>query len=319
MNLFKNLDLKLISLVVATILWVMVTGKDYRYGDFNIPIELKGLPENLVITRAGVEDKEIKNATVRIRASETIIRTLDERSMFLRVDISNLGAGHHPVPLTEDMVTGRPPGAEITDIFPSVLELDIEEMLILPLVEVNPEILGKPADNYDISRIICTPSRVSVRGPKSIVQQIEKISTPPVNVEGLAETVLQRTLRLIPPHPQVSVNPEAVDLRIEISEKVISKSFRKIPVEIRGARYVTQINPRTLGVWVKGPISEINKLAAENIKVFVTLTGDEPRLKNISLNPQSEFVPADSFPNVQVKRFSQSYVDLFLTNKRIKQ
>ena len=51
-NLLENLPLKLISVVIAIFLWFMVTGKDYRVGDFNIPIELMGLPENLILTRA---------------------------------------------------------------------------------------------------------------------------------------------------------------------------------------------------------------------------------------------------------------------------
>gem|GEM_PF-1904980 len=311
-NLLKNLPLKLISLVIAIFLWFMVTGKDYRVGDFNIPIELMGLPENLILTRAASEDSEVKNAIVRIRATETVIMTLGERSMFLQMDISNLNEGHHPIQLSGDMVMGRPPGAEITEITPRVLELDIEDLLIKPIVPVNPEILGKPADNYDIWQINCTPPSVRVQGPKSVVEKIEKISTPQINVDGMSQSTLERSLLLVPPHPLVSLFPEVVSLRIRIGEKLITKNFRSIPVEIVGVDYLPRINPKSLSTTLTGPISQIENLSKENVRVFIELTGDEPRQEDIRLDPQFECVPADSFPDVRLERFSQSYIDVFL-------
>ena len=311
-NLLENLSLKLISVVIAIFLWFMVTGKDYRVGDFNIPIELMGLPENLILTRAASEDSEIKNAIVRIRATETVIITLDERSMFLQMDISNLGMGHHLMQLSGDMVMGRPPGAEITEITPGVLELDIEDLLIKPVVVVKPEILGKPADNYDIWQINCTPPSVRVQGPKSVVEKIEKISTPQINVDGMSQSTLERSLLLVPPHPLVSLFPKVVNLRIRIGEKLITKNLRNIPVEIVGVDYLPRINPKSLSTTVTGPISQIENLSKENVRVFIELTGDEPRQEDIRLEPQFECVPADSFPDVQLERFSQSYIDVFI-------
>ena len=311
-NILKNLPLKLISLVIAIFLWFMVTGKDYRVGDFNIPIELMGLPENLILTRAASEDSEVKNAIVRIRATETVIMTLDERSMFLQMDISNLGMGHHLMQLSGDMVMGRPPGAEITEITPRVLELDIEDLLIKPIVVVNPEILGKPADNYDIWQINCTPPSVRVQGPKSVVEKIEKISTPQINVDGMSQSTLERSLLLVPPHPLVSLFPEVVSLRIRIGEKLITKNFRSIPVEIVGVDYLPRINPKSLSTTVTGPISQIENLSKENVRVLIELTGDEPQQEDIRLVPQFECVPADAFPDVRLERFSQSYIDVFI-------
>lgn len=316
-NLLKNLPLKLISLLIAIFLWFMVTGKDYRYGDFNIPIEPNGLLENLILTRAASEDSDVKNATVRVRATETVIRTLDERSMFLQMDISKFGEGHHLMQLSGDMVMGRPPGAEITEITPRVLELDIENLLIKPIVVVNPEILGKPADNFDIWQINCDPPSVRVQGPKSVVEKIEKISTPQINVDGMSQSTIERSLLLVPPHPLVSLFPEVVNLRIRIGEKFITKSFRNIPVEIIGAEYLLRINPKSLSTTATGPISQIEKLSKENVRVFIGLTGDEPREEDIRIEPQFECVPADSFPDVRLERFSQSYIDVFISNQKI--
>jgi len=318
-NLLKNLPLKIISLVIAIFLWLMVTGKDYRYSDFNIPIEPRGLPDNLILTRTASENQEVKNATVRVRATETVIRSLDDRSMFLQIDISNYGEGHHLVPLNGDMVMGKPPGAEITEITPRVLELNIEQLLIKPSVVVNPEILGKPADNYDIWQIKCDPPSVRVRGPKNMVEKIEKISTPQINVDGMSQSLIERSLLLVPPHPLVSIFPEVVNLRIQIGEKLISKNFRGVPVEIVGAEYLLRINPKSLSVTVTGPISQIENLAKENVRTFIKLTGNEPLEKDIRVDPQFACTPADSFPNVRLERFSQSYIDLFIINKKIKQ
>ncbi|MFH1070101.1 MAG: CdaR family protein [Candidatus Glassbacteria bacterium] len=316
MNLMKNLSLKLISLVIAVILWFTVTSKDYRYGDFNIPLELRGLPGNLILIRASFEDHEVNNVTVRTRASEAIIRSMGERAMFLSVDISHLDEGRHMLQLSESMVLGRPPGVEITEIFPRVLELEIEPLLIQPAVRVRPEILGKPAGNFDVVEILCVPPTVRVSGPKKIVEKIETLSTPQINVDGMTATVIERSLVLVSPHPLVKLMPESVNLRIRIGEREISRNFERMPVEVRKEKYVTQINPRTLDAWVQGPHSQIEKIARKNIRVFVTLNDLEPSRKNIRLEPQLEISPSDSFPQVRLERFSQNYVDALVTNHK---
>ncbi|OGG02256.1 MAG: hypothetical protein A3F83_05315 [Candidatus Glassbacteria bacterium RIFCSPLOWO2_12_FULL_58_11] len=317
MNLHKNLPLKFISLVIAIFLWYMVTGKDYRYGDFNIPLELRGLTESLILTKTTADNQEVNKVTVRIRATETVIRALGERTMFLRLDISHLGEGHHTVQISDEMVMGRPPGAEVAEIFPRVLELDVEPLLIRPFVMVNPEILGKPAGDFDISLIRCDPPSVSVRGPKNLVEKIEKISTPQVNVDGMTATTIERSLTLVPTNPLVLLVPDKVDLRIVIGEKAFSRSFQQVPVEVKNARYEYRINPRHISVWVTGPLSQVEKLTEKNLHPVVTLTGQEPAAKNIRLDLQLICAPQDSFPGVRLERFSQNYVDVFLTHRKL--
>lgn len=316
MNLTRNISLKLISLLIAVFLWFTVTSKEYRYGDFNIPLELQGLPQNLIVTGAKFDNQEVNNVTVRVRASETLIRGLGDRSMFLRVDISGMGVGEHTVQLTDDMVMGRPPGAEITDIFPRVIQVEIEQLLIRPFVAVNPEILGKPAENFNITSIRTEPPSVRVSGPESVVKGIDNISTRQVNVDGMRGLTLERNVRLAPPHPQVTIQPESVNLRITIEEKEISRKFEDLAVSVRGGEYETRINPQQLDVWVQGPVSQVRRLSPENLNAFVRLEGNEPRGENLQLDPQLEVVPQDSFPGVTLERFSQGYVDALVTSQR---
>ena len=318
MKFLQNIELKLISLAIATILWIMVTGKEYRYGDFNIPIELTGLPETLVISSYGPDDNEVKNSTVRIRANETVIKNLDERTMFLRVNLSSLGEGNHNILLSEDMVEGKPPGAEITDIFPDNLELTIELNVLRSQIPVIPSLLGKPAEGYDIHDSYCIPRSVSIEGPKSIVENIEKVATSPVRIEGLTSSMVQRNLPLISPGRRVKTSLQAVDLRVEIGERLISKDFNRIPVIVKGTIYESRINPKTLGVRVKGPISQINRLKQENLQVVLLLEGNEELQQNLRLeNLQIECIPRDSFPDIELERLSQSFVDLWLTRNMI--
>ena len=237
--------------------------------------------------------------------------------MFLQVNIEGMGAGSHTVQLTDDMVMGRPPGAEITEIFPRVININIEQLLIRPDVVVNPEILGKPADNYDIALIVSDPPIVRVSGPKSIVEKIEMIRTQQVNVDGLKNMTLDREVRLVPPHPEVHVLPESVSLRIRIDEKTISKKFEKVDVQIKGAEFQTTINPTRLDVWVQGPISQIDHIKKVDLSAFVQLTGSEPHGSNLKMDPQLEIVAADSFPGVRLERFSQSYVDILVSSRRL--
>ncbi len=317
MNLTRNLSLKLISLLIAVFLWFTVTSKEYRYGDFDIPLELHGVPENLVVTSTTFNKQEVNNVTARVRARESLISSLGERSMFLSVDITGMGVGRHPLQLNDAMVMGRPPGAEITEIFPRVIEIEIEQLLIRPDVVVNAEILGKPAENYDITSIRSDPPTVRVSGPKSIVDGIDKIRTQQVNIDGMRATTLNRQVRLALPHPMVNIIPEAVTLRIRIEEKSISRKFERMELQVSGTSFQTRINPVQLDVWVQGPISQINRLLREQLTAFVQLAGGEPKGQNIRFDPLIKVNPSDSFPDVKLERFSQSYVDVMVTSKRL--
>lgn len=319
MNLTRNLSLKLISLLIAVFLWFTVTSKEYRYGDFNVPLELQGLPDNLVVTSTTFDGQEVNNVTVRVRASEALIRSLGERSMFLRVDIGGLGVGSHPMQLDDAMVLGRPPGAEITEIFPRVIDVRIERLLIRPDIVIDPEILGKPAENFDISLIQIDPPTVRASGPQSIVDKIEKIRTQQINVDGMRAMTLNRQVRLVPSNPAVNLIPETVNLRIRIEEKSISRKFEQVEIGIKGARYRTRINPSRLDVWVQGPISQINNLEKENLAASVQLNGDEPQGENLRMDPQLEVLGGDSLSGVTLERFSQSYVDILVTSQPLQQ
>ncbi|MBW7995407.1 MAG: YbbR-like domain-containing protein [Candidatus Glassbacteria bacterium] len=314
MNLTRNLSLKMISLLIAVFLWLTVTSKEYRYGDFTIPLELNGLPKNLVVTSTSFDGQEVNNVTARVRASETLILSLGERSMFLSVDISGMGVGSHPVQLTEQMVMGRPPGAEIT-VIPRAVEIDIEQLMIRHDVVVNAEILGKPAENYDITSIRSDPSIVRVSGPGSIVEEIDMVRTQQINVDRLTEITLDRQVRLMPPNPAVNLFPETVNLRIRIEEKSISRKFEQVEIKIRGAEFQTRINPSRLDVWVQGPISQIKDLTVEDLAAYVLLDGDEARGENIRMDPQLDVSSGDSVSRVMLERFSQSYVDVLVTSK----
>ena len=314
-RLLNNLGLKILALVIASILWAIVSGKEYRYGDFNIPVALIGLPDNLVISSFLPDDNEIKNATVRIRANETVIRNIDERTMYLSVDLEGYGSGVHKIILTQDMVKGRPPGAEITDITPADIEIEIEEKIYRSNVPAYPSLLGTPADGFDIYDSYCMPRTVSLEGPKTKVEAIEKINTSPVRIEGLRQPMLQRDLTLVSPDRRVSIIPDRVDLRVIIGEKIISRTLENIAVNIP-AGYKGRINPPSLGVTVRGPMSQVNKLEKENLDVQILVPDGSSFNRNIRIdNIQLRVAPPDSFPDVTLERFSQGFIDIWLTGR----
>ena len=314
-KLLNNLGLKILALVIASILWAIVSGKEYRYGDFNIPVAMVGLPDNLVISGFLPDDNEIKNATVRIRASETAIRNIDERTMYLSVDLDGYDNGVHKIILTDDMVKGKPPGAEITDITPADLEIEIEEKIYRSNVPAYPSLLGTPEDGYDIYDSYCMPRTVSLEGPKSKVEEIEKINTSPVRIEGLNKSLLQRDLTLVSPDRRITVIPDRVDLRVIIGEKIISRTLENIDVKIP-AGFRGRINPPAISVTVRGPLSQVDKLGMGNLSVWIQIPAQSSLNRNIRIDDlQLKVTPPDSFPDVSVERFSQGFIDVWLTGR----
>jgi YbbR domain-containing protein len=182
--LLQNLPLKLVSLVLATVLWFVIAGEKTSEMGLSVPVELKNFPTDLELTGDAVNAVE-----VRLRASPSIIQSLGPQEVSAHVDLSGVVEGEHIVNLTADSIR-IPFGVKVVRINPSTLTLNLERT-VQKMVPVRARLLGRPAPGYEVAEVTAAPPEVRVTGPKSRVQEAEGAFTEPVSVEGAASTVVE--------------------------------------------------------------------------------------------------------------------------------
>lgn len=175
--LVRNWELKLLSLMLAFILWLSLIPEEKTFSEktLTIPLQTHNLPANMELV-----EKPDLTVDVTIRAPNRMINEVSAANVFVRLNLSTATLFQQEYPLNETMVS-LPPGAEVVRISPNKVRLKLErtEEVMLDIV---PTVIGQAREGYGISKIEISPPRVLVRGPESKVREKDKVSTSPINI-----------------------------------------------------------------------------------------------------------------------------------------
>ncbi len=155
----------------------------------------------------------IQTVKVRLRGPDRQLRTLAPYAVNVVVDVSDLEpSGAEVVHLAAANVL-RPDETDVVSVEPSTLpvRLDLETTRTLPVV---PRIVGEPAGGAVPGEIRAVPETAVVRGPRSLLGNLDSLATSPVSLDGHAFS-FEQTVSVIPPDPLVRiVQPGAVTVRV---------------------------------------------------------------------------------------------------------
>jgi YbbR domain-containing protein len=178
--LAHNFGLKLISLALATGLWLAVSRDEQAEVPIEVPIEFRNVPEGLEIS-----SEHIPEAQIRLRGPERLIRRLQRSDIHMEVDLAGTKPGERTFDLSSRQVH-QPFGLEVVLIVPGQLHLAFDTQLTRR-VEIHPRVVGEPAQGYSVSHVITVPPVISISGPRHRVEAVEAAITDPVDVSGAME------------------------------------------------------------------------------------------------------------------------------------
>jgi hypothetical protein len=168
--LLQNLPLKVASLGLAVLLWLVIAGERTSEMGLQIPVELQNFPRDLELTGDPVDTVE-----VRLRASPGVMKQLGPAEISAQIDLQGVSDGERIVHLTAESIR-VPFGVTVVRITPAILNLNFERTL-QKLVPVRPRILGRPAPGHEVAEIVSEPAEVRIAGPKSRVMEVESAFT----------------------------------------------------------------------------------------------------------------------------------------------
>jgi len=255
-----NLPLKLVSLVLAVLLWFVIAGEKTSEMGLSVPVELQNFPKDLELTGDPVDTVE-----VRLRASPGIIQRLTPGDVSAHIDLADAHEGERIVHLTPDSVR-VPFGVTVVKISPSIITLNLERTLS-KTVPVRPRLLGRPAPGYEVAEMTTEPAEVRIAGPKSRVQEVESAYTEPVSVEGAEANVVDHVnIGLEDPLLRIQGNPR-VRVTVRIREVEHTRTFPGLLVEVRRGSFAAR--PPRVNVVLAGPASVLDQADSASIRPYV--------------------------------------------------
>jgi YbbR domain-containing protein len=171
----ESIALKLVSLLLALILWISIIGFKSEEVIKRVKFEPL-LPPGLVLM------SEIPSyIEYTFSGSRVLLKDVERRIQPIRPDLTKKDQDRAlRLVLTSDMIGDLPAGVKVTSIAPQTVVLRLEE-LVEKTFEVKAVFQGLP-EGHQVSRIKTSPSKVAVSGPKSIIDSLDSIRTQPIDL-----------------------------------------------------------------------------------------------------------------------------------------
>jgi YbbR domain-containing protein len=185
----KNLGLKLISLLMACVVWFLVSGprrERPRERIVTASVSLVGLPTHLVITTPDIQS----TVSVRVRGRTSALRSLASQNLEASADLSQLTEpGDFEITIRPQHIN-VPEDVEAVSITPNKLRVRIEQ-LRQRTVPIRPFLVGDPPVGYIIGEVTESPERALISGPASQIMRISEVATERIIMTGRTETFVQ--------------------------------------------------------------------------------------------------------------------------------
>jgi len=204
-----NFGLKLLSLLLATGLWMMIS-RDEEPAEVAIhaPIVFQHVPSSLEIS-----SEKITDAQIRVRGPERLIRQIQARDVHAEIDLADAKPGERTFDLTSQQVR-HPRELTVVQVVPSQVHLAFDTRLTRD-VEVKPNVLpGTFPGGAQIVKIDADPSRITITGPRQHVEKIQVATTDPIDATGTTSTGVFTT-NVFVPDPLVQVT-QVTPIRVTV-------------------------------------------------------------------------------------------------------
>lgn len=295
---FGHLGLKLLSLALAVLLWMIVSGEETVERGLRVPLELQQLPGGLEL----VGDVPT-TVDVRLRGGSSALSRVSTGDIVAVIDLRAAREGHRLFPLTPDQVR-RPFGVEVVQITPSAVAITFEPSASRRL-PVMPALEGRPAPGYVVGGTTADPKTVEIVGPDSAVKRATEVLTEPVSVAGARSVVKANViLGLVDPSLRLK-SSRAAAVTVQIVPAPLERSVRHRPIHLRGLAVNLQAEamPTSVDVALRGNRDALARIDADEIVAYVDVAG-------LGAGQYSLTVHADAPPDVGVSHIEPTSVQV---------
>ncbi len=275
--LFDNLGLKFLSMVLAITVFLLVNTDKDREISARVGVSYT-LPDDKVL----VSDR-LDEVRVTIKGPWNRLRKFDERELD-RINLDLRRAPSGDIPITPDMVH-LPSGLTVESISPRTVHVAFDRR-VEKLVEVAPQIAGRPQHGYVISEVKAVPATMKVRGAESALSPLSSIRTQEVSVDNRAESFIVDTDAVPPDGVEIVGTPQVV-LHVTIDEELVTRKLPGIVVAVRGDGIDPSkwaVTPGQVEVTLTGALLAVEKAKATLAPVVKVSPNDaKPRDVDVTL------------------------------------
>lgn len=189
--IFDHIWLKLISLLIAVLMWYGVARDPVSEIYMRVPVEFSHPPLNLDYTT-----DVMPQAQIRLRGPARVLREMAPENVRLVIDLKNAVPGERTYDLNTDQIR-VPHDVEVLQVTPSRLRLIFDKRETREVV-VHPRIVGTLPPGYHIESVVASPAMLTIAGPARRVEAIDSALTDAIDATGINGQASYDTMAYLP-------------------------------------------------------------------------------------------------------------------------
>lgn len=179
-RLTRNLLWKVVSLLVAILMWVAFRGTREMTTSLTVPVQYRNIPKQLEISSDLVEQVHLL-----LRGPSARLSRLNGASVPILIDLSSIRAPGERTFTISGQNLSLPASIELEKAVPSQLRLRLE-IRASREVPVRARYINVPPGFVPVREQI-TPSFLNIIGPESRVGRIQSVETDPIDLHDSTE------------------------------------------------------------------------------------------------------------------------------------
>jgi YbbR domain-containing protein len=247
----KHVGLKIVSLVLAALLWLLVAGEQTVERALRIPLEFTNLPTQLELV-----GQPPAVVDVRVRGSSGTLSRITAGELAAVLDVQTARRGDRLFHLTAEDVRA-PFGVEVVQVTPASVSLTFEESLS-KTVGVTARIEGEPAAGYAVGGVTVDPPTVAIVGPAGALNGLTEAITEPISVDGASGPVTE-TVTIGVADPVVRLRA-AQTARVTVAIGAAPEEWfvHGVAVQVKNGRGTATVFPADVTIRVRGPRDSVD-------------------------------------------------------------
>jgi YbbR domain-containing protein len=207
----RNLGWKLLSLLIAIVLWVAVSREPEVATSLSVPVDFKNLRDDL-----DIDGNLPDSVRLEVRGASGSLTRDNLSTLAVVLDLSDAALGEHTY-----SIRGRnlnlPSGVVFYRAVPSQLTLHFSQ-LVVKEEPVQPLYVNTPA-GYRVASQQFSPVQVRIRGAQDRVRVINQVRTDPMDLSGVAgDRVFHTHLNIGDAQVRLVEVPSDITVRVKLEK-----------------------------------------------------------------------------------------------------
>jgi YbbR domain-containing protein len=274
--LLDNVGLKFLSMVLAITVFLLVNTDRDREISARVGVSYT-MPDDKVLVSERLDEVKIT-----VKGPWRRLRRFDERE----VPRINLDLRHAPtgeVAITPDMIH-LPSGLSVTSISPRSVRVAFDRR-VERIVEVSPQLAGRPQHGYVVAEAKPQPATIKVRGPEGTLSVLSSVKTHEIPVEGRADTFSTEAALALPDGVETD-GPSQVVVQVVVDEELVTRKIPGLTVAVRGDGVDTThwtVTPGQVEVTLTGTLLAVEKAKAA-LQPVVKVSGNDTKPRDLDVS-----------------------------------